>query len=394
VLEVPGEYVSIQAAIDAAVDGDEVLVDAGTYYEHISFLGKTIVVRSRDGADVTVMHGQGADATIVQVPSGSAAGTAIEGFTIRNGYRSANNVAAGIDVAFNTSLRIGHCRIEDCSAQHGGGLAVHGGDASDFHMHDSILANCNAVHAGGLCDLGGSKYGQTTVERTVFSGGHSWNDSAYIHGNAAALENPAMILFCTFDGGSGTALGALRVGFGAAVIDGCVFRNGSGGGWGGKAGDALAVGMFASPARADVRNCVFVDNGAPVAATRAGDPNVSAEMWDSVFCNNNTPNLQGPWQLSNVLELNGCPEELDCDQDGQVDWIQCVTQPELDVDGNWIPDACECPADTNDDAEVNIDDLLLIIGAFGTTYAPADIDLDGIVSVDDLLLCINAWGPC
>jgi hypothetical protein len=117
-------------------------------------------------------------------------------------------------------------------------------------------------------------------------------------------------------------------------------------------------------------------------------------MWDSVFCNNSTPNLQGPWQLSNVLELNGCPEELDCDQDSQVDWIQCVTQPELDVDGNWIPDACECPADTNDDAEVNVDDLLLIIGAFGTTYAPADIDLDGIVSVDDLLLCINAWGPC
>ncbi len=47
----PGD--SIQAAIDAAVDGDEIVVFPGTYFETINFLGKAITLRSSDGAGVT-----------------------------------------------------------------------------------------------------------------------------------------------------------------------------------------------------------------------------------------------------------------------------------------------------------------------------------------------------
>ena len=52
ILHVPGDYLTIQAAIDAAVDGDEVEVHPGTYNETINFLGKAITVRSSGGAKV------------------------------------------------------------------------------------------------------------------------------------------------------------------------------------------------------------------------------------------------------------------------------------------------------------------------------------------------------
>ena len=44
-LEVPTEYHTIQAAIDAARDGDEVVVAPGRYHGTISFNGKAITVQ-------------------------------------------------------------------------------------------------------------------------------------------------------------------------------------------------------------------------------------------------------------------------------------------------------------------------------------------------------------
>ncbi len=40
VINVPGDFATIQAAIDAAVDTDEIIVAPGTYFETINFLGK------------------------------------------------------------------------------------------------------------------------------------------------------------------------------------------------------------------------------------------------------------------------------------------------------------------------------------------------------------------
>ena len=61
-----------------------------------------------------------------------------------------------------------------------------------------------------------------------------------------------------------------------------------------------------------------------------------------------------------------------------------------------------CPADIapqpGGNGEVNVDDLLMVINAWGFSVGPADIapppSGNGAVNVDDLLMVINAWGAC
>lgn len=53
IIEVPGQYSTIQEAIDVAVNGDTILGSPGTYSEHINFKGKEIVLKSHAGPRVT-----------------------------------------------------------------------------------------------------------------------------------------------------------------------------------------------------------------------------------------------------------------------------------------------------------------------------------------------------
>ena len=78
------ECPTIQAGIDAASNGDTVLVAADTYYEHISLLGKQILLTSEGGADVTAIDG-GGSGTVVLCVLGETADTVIRGFTIAHG---------------------------------------------------------------------------------------------------------------------------------------------------------------------------------------------------------------------------------------------------------------------------------------------------------------------
>ena len=52
-----------------------------------------------------------------------------------------------------------------------------------------------------------------------------------------------------------------------------------------------------------------------------------------------------------------------------------------------------CPGDVNSDGVVDVNDLLALLSAFGTTTdAGSDITGDGLVDVNDLLQCLSAFG--
>jgi len=74
-------FCTIQDAIATALDGDTVLVLPGAYPEAIDFIGKAIVVKSRDGAATTSITGDGVN-SVVTFDNGEGRAAVLEGFTI------------------------------------------------------------------------------------------------------------------------------------------------------------------------------------------------------------------------------------------------------------------------------------------------------------------------
>jgi serine protease len=79
---VPGDYPTIQAAILAALEGDEVLVLPGIYNEAVFLNGHNIILRSTGGPDVTTIDGTGLGSYGLRVLLGEGPETLIEGFTL------------------------------------------------------------------------------------------------------------------------------------------------------------------------------------------------------------------------------------------------------------------------------------------------------------------------
>ena len=84
-IDVPGDFPTIQDAVNAAIDGDEIVVAPGTYNELIDFLGMAITVRSSGGPAVTSIDGTGLAGSVVTCIAGEGPSTVLLGFTITGG---------------------------------------------------------------------------------------------------------------------------------------------------------------------------------------------------------------------------------------------------------------------------------------------------------------------
>ncbi|MCH2134084.1 MAG: hypothetical protein MK116_10080 [Phycisphaerales bacterium] len=106
------------------------------------------------------------------------------------------------------------------------------------------------------------------------------------------------------------------------------------------------------------------------------------------------------FDVSDDLNNDGIPDECDpdCNQNGYPDFFDIAFGISDDDNENGIPDECECP-DIDDNGIVDVDDLLILIGAYGPCPGepgcPADVNWDGMVDVNDLLQLLERWGePC
>ena len=97
----------------------------------------------------------------------------------------------------------------------------------------------------------------------------------------------------------------------------------------------------------------------------------------------------------------------DLDQDLLIDLLSVSESAELDKQHSGVTaptlsallsssDVDPCPADSNGDSMVNVNDLLNLLAAWGPCPAPcaADTNDDGQVNVTDLLALLAAWGTC
>jgi hypothetical protein len=145
-IQVPGDYGTIQEAIDAAANGDTVLVHPGTYGENIIIPVKDIVLTGELGPSITIIDGNKAG-SVVDFLSGIGNSTVIKGFTITNGY---NDYGGGIVCRNNACPTIMDNKIIlNTFSTSGGGIYCYPG-ASPLIKNNLIAENTDGVTGGGI----------------------------------------------------------------------------------------------------------------------------------------------------------------------------------------------------------------------------------------------------
>jgi hypothetical protein len=219
---VPAEQPTIQAGIDAANPGDEVVVAPGVYAglgnKNLDLHKKDIVVRSESGAEVTTIDCQGSGRGFMLFGNYPAS-TRVEGFTIQDGNGNAEPIGGGGMVIGGGTPTIRRCIFRANVATSinfgggGGGLVCHGSSGliedCDF-LQNTVVPNTGAV-GGGLASHDGRPTirGCRFIENSTAGGGGGggglyafWNgpppavliEDCEFRGNQAPGEGGASIL--------------------------------------------------------------------------------------------------------------------------------------------------------------------------------------------------------
>jgi len=90
----------------------------------------------------------------------------------------------------------------------------------------------------------------------------------------------------------------------------------------------------------------------------------------------------------------GTHGDVDCNTNGIPDECDIADETSEDINSDGVPDECQCLADIDGSGAVTIDDILAVVGYWGSSIPAGDLNYDGIVDIEDLLIVLGAWGPC
>jgi len=216
---VPGNFSSIQAAIDAASDGDTIVVLPGSYSENINFLGKAITVQSTDPSDptvvdATIIEGTNIDRSIVTFSRGETGASMLAGFTIRRKSPYEPYSGGGIYVReADPTIRNNHI-VSNTAFFSGGGIYVVDSRAT---IVGNRISDNEANQGGGIAAEGYAFFptiANNVFENNVAAGGGAIHLSSMSPGNEPEGAFPTSLSSNTFTGNIATLWGG-----GAVYVD-------------------------------------------------------------------------------------------------------------------------------------------------------------------------------
>jgi hypothetical protein len=234
-LHVPGNYSTIQAAIDAAADGATIFVAPGVYAERLSLDGRSLVLWGVGGAEVTTIAGDTGHGPIVSLHGGM---NRLQGFTLRGGRGESGRGAAVRDgAAFFTDCRFqdnaggvhasgsnvtfARCQFRDNRADFAGGaLLLHGGHARLEHC--SMESNVARTFGGAISVMDGQAdlIDTFVADNRLISG--AWGGGIYASNAQLTVEGGAFLANASAESGSAAFLRG-----GSGVFRGVQFQDNS-----------------------------------------------------------------------------------------------------------------------------------------------------------------------
>ena len=194
---------AVQEGIDAATDGDTVLVADGTYTgvgnKNLDYDGKAVTVSGASGDPTMCIIDSENDGRGFYFHTGEGSDSIVEGMTITNGYVSSGSpggrYGGGVCCMDGSSPTLTSCTISGNSAHYGGGVSCRDGS-------NPTLTNCringnsddNFGFGGGVYCF---NYSSPTLINCTISG-----NSASSGGGVLCWSSNPMITNCTISGNS------------------------------------------------------------------------------------------------------------------------------------------------------------------------------------------------